>query len=30
MSNTEYRAVIKFVIGKGLSTKEITKELADV
>ena len=30
MSNTEYRAVIKLFIRKGLSTIDITKELADV
>ena len=30
MSNTEYRAVIKFFTRKGLSTTNITKESADV
>ena len=30
ISNTEYRAVIKFFIWKGLSATEITKELIDV
>ena len=30
LSNTEYRAVIKFFIQKELSATEITKELADV
>ena len=30
ISNTEYRAVIKLFIRKGLSTIDITKELADV
>ena len=30
MSNTEYWAVIKLFIRKGLSTIDITKELADV
>ena len=30
MSNTEYRAVIKLFIRKGLSATEITKELTDV
>ena len=29
MSNTEYRAVIKFVTRKGLSATQITKELTD-
>ena len=30
MSNSEYLAVIKFFTQKGLSTTEITKQLADV
>ena len=30
MSNTEFRAVIKFFTRKGLSATEITEELADV
>ena len=30
MSNTEYRAVIKFLTWKRLSTAEIVKELANV
>ena len=30
MSNTEYRAVIKFLTRKGLSAIEITNELVDV
>ena len=30
MSNTKYRAVIKFFTPKRLSATEITKELADV
>ena len=30
MSNTEYRAMIKFFTRKGLNATEITKELVDV